>query len=97
MNLSELIQQMRDGLASDPVAAVQHSCAGCAATNDASFAIADPIPAFLVQFTIRDSSARMSSLEFQRVFDAWLSDWQAAARPHHQGDANSNAVNLAKA
>ncbi|WP_139231354.1 hypothetical protein [Aliiroseovarius crassostreae] len=97
VNLSELIQQMRDGLEADPVAAVQHPGAGYAATGDASSAITDPVPAFLAEFTIRDPSARMSSLEFQRVFHAWLSDWQAAARPHHQGDANSNAVNLANA
>ncbi|MBB05176.1 MAG: hypothetical protein CML03_06630 [Pseudooceanicola sp.] len=97
VNLSELIQQVRDGLISDPVAAAQQSGAGYAATNDASFVIAEPIRAFLAEFTIRDPSARMSSLEFQRVFDAWLSDWQAAARPHHQGDANSNAASLAKA
>lgn len=97
VNLSELIQQMRDGLEADPVAAVQHPGAGYAATGDASSAITDPVPAFLAEFTIRDPSARMSSLEFQRVFHAWLSDWQVAARPHHQGDAQSNAVNLAKA
>ena len=87
---------MQDGLDSDPVAAAQHSGAGCAATNEATSPIADPVPAFLAEFTIRDSSARISTLEFQRVFHAWLSDWQAAARPHHQGDTNSNAANLAK-
>lgn len=97
VNLSELVQQMRDSLESDPVAAVQHSGAGCAATNEATSAIADPVLAFLAEFTIRDSSGRISSLEFQRVFHAWLSDWQAAARPHHHGDANSDAVSLAKA
>jgi len=96
VNLSELIQQMGDGLDSDPVAAVQHSGAGCDATSEASTAIADPVPAFLAEFTIRDSSARISTLVFQRAFQAWLSDWQAAARPHHQGDTNSNAVSLAK-
>lgn len=97
VNLSEVVQQMRDGLDCNPVAAVQHSGAGCAATNEASSPIPDPVPAFLAEFTIRDSSARISTLEFQRVFQAWLSDWRAAAHPHHQGDANCNAASLAKA
>lgn len=97
VNLSEVLQQMRDGLDCNPVATVQHSGADSAATNEASFPIADPVPAFLAEFTIRDSSARISTLEFQRAFHAWFSDWQVAARPHHQGDANSNAASLAKA
>ena len=88
LNLSELIQQVRDGLVSDPIAAYQHSGAGCGATVEKAFKTDDPVTAFLAEFTIRDHSARMSTIEFQSVFEAWLSDWRNAARPHSKGDAD---------
>ncbi len=97
VNLSEVVQKMRDGLNHDSAASIQNLGAGCQPTNGTTSRTADPVPAFLAEFTVRDPSKRISTLEFQHVFQAWFSDWQVAAQPHHQGDADCSGAGLAQA